>query len=239
MTKDRKSNDPVSIDLSEAWHAADRLDAPLNERLALYAKSARMLRPDLTAALDRFVDGLSLANAGFDALKAGDDMPDFLLPDQESRLISLAALLETGPLVVSFNRGHWCPYCRLELSALGRVEPELFAAGARIVSIVPDRAEHSIKLFEVLNLPFAVLTDIDLEFTRQMGLAIKVSPEVQKFYLASGIDLPWFHGSQGWCLPIPATVVVGQEGIIRAAYIDPDFRRRMPLSDISDIVARS
>lgn len=229
----------IARELSEVWEAADRLEAPLNERLAFYAEAARKLRPELAAAMDRFVDGLKQANAGSDALKIGDEMPSFLLPDQEGRFVSLSTLLETGPLVVSFNRGHWCPYCRLELSALAQAEPMLFAAGARIVSIVPEKAEHSEKLHQILNLPFSVLTDIDLEYTRQMGLSIGVNEQVKALYLESGIDLPWFQGTQGWYLPIPATVVVGQAGIIRASYVDPDFKRRMPVSDISDSVADS
>ncbi len=218
--------------LAKAWQEADASDAPLNQRIAEYVAAARKLRPELIASYDRFVADLEAVGCGKDCPKIGDDMPEFLLPNHEGKLVALSSLLQWGPLVVSFNRGHWCPYCRLELRTLARTQPEFFAAGAKTISIVPEVAEYSNIMRETNEIPFEILTDMDLEYTELMGLSVPVPPEIKEFYVQGGLNLPVYQGTHRWVLPCPATLVVGQDGLIKARFVDPDFRRRMTIEDI-------
>lgn len=218
--------------LAKAWQQADVSNAPLNQRIVQYVEATRKLRPELIAAYDRFVAELEAIGSGAACPNIGDEMPEFLLPNQDGQLVGLSSLLKRGPLIVSFNRGHWCPYCRLELRTLARKQPDFFAAGAKTVSIVPEITEYSSTLRDTNDLPFEVLTDMDLEYSQGVGLAVLVSPEIKQFYLQGGINLPVFQGTERWVLPSPATLVVGQDGRIKARFVHPDFRRRMTIEDI-------
>lgn len=225
-------SDDIKAQLNAAWCRADQLIAPLNERIAVYVAASRELRPEVMAAYDRFVADLRASGVGDGAPGLDEVMPDFMLPNQDGMLVALAPLLEHGPLVVSFNRGHWCPYCRLELRTLARAHPDLLAAGARTVSIVPEVSAYTAAMCEANDLPFEVLSDMDLEYTRIMGLAIDVPANLQALYVELGIDLPLFQRTSGWSLPLPATIVVGMGGLIKARFVDADFRVRMDVEDI-------
>lgn len=159
-------------------------------------------------------------------------MPDFQLPDQDGHLVSLEALLSEGPLVLSINRGHWCPWCRLELRALAEVHDEVRALGAQVVSIVPETLAYSGRLIADNGLPFRVLTDLDLAHALSLGLMIWVGDRVRALYLKSGLSLPLFQRNEGWFLPIPATFLVGSDGIVTARFVDADFRKRMEPQEI-------
>ncbi len=232
MTQPKTSSPDLKELLTKAWKLADVSNAPLDERIAQYLEVARKLRPELIASYDRFVADIEAAGSGRDCPNVGDEMHEFLLPNHEGKLVGLSSLLEWGPLVVSFNRGHWCPYCRLELRTLAREQPEFFSAGAKTISIVPEVSEYSALLRRSNDLPFDVLTDVDLDYTERMGLAVSVPTDIQEFYRQVGIKLPAFQGTNRWVLPSPATLVIGQDGRIKARFVHPDFRRRMTIEDI-------
>ncbi len=218
--------------LTNAWKRAEALDAPLNERMALYVSETRKVLPNLIASYDEFVSSLRTLDAGMSCPAVGEVLPEFILPNTDGSLVQLSKLLKWGPLVISFNRGHWCPYCKMELRTLARKEPELADIGAKIVSIVPEISEFSEKMKGLNELPFEILTDMDLEYSDSIGLATVVPDNIREFYIQSGINLPVYQGVKRWVLPIPATIVVGQDGIVRARFVDPDFRCRMEISDI-------
>src|SRR5262249_46826674 len=151
----------------------------LNDKLSLYADASRQVVPNILEAYDRFVARLEASCAGVEAIAAGEEMPDFLLPDQDGKLVSLDRLAGAGPVVISFNRGHWCPYCGLELRALARAHPRLAAAGAVIVSIVPETAEFSQRMRRANDLPFRVLSDLDHGYALCVGLTVWVGDEIK------------------------------------------------------------
>src|SRR5262245_27639222 len=136
-------NEARSIDqaLAEAFLKADRLEAPLPERLKLYLGESRELLPELESTYDglvaRIADNVGASNR---VPAVGEALPDFCLTDSEGKLVDLAALLDQGPLVISFNRGPWCDYCGLELHSLSRAYPDIVVAGGDVVSIVPETA---------------------------------------------------------------------------------------------------
>jgi peroxiredoxin len=219
--------------LPEALAAIFAMDAPLGTRLAAYADAMRELRSPFADEYDRIVARLRSGEAGAAAPKAGEELPPFMLPDADGRMVSLEELRAQGPVVVSFNRGHWCPFCRIELRSLAEAERELGALGARIVSIMPDRQSFIGQLAADLQGKVTILSDIDNGYALSLGLAIWVGDTARE--LMSGreqlrIDL--FQGNDAWFLPLPATFVVGRNGIIRARFVDPNFRERMEIADI-------
>jgi peroxiredoxin len=218
--------------LAEAFHAADSLDAPLDERLALYLGESRKLLPELEATYDDLVARIAANETGGQVPAVGERLPAFCLTDSEGHLVGLEDPTRNGPLVISFNRGPWCDYCGLELHALSRAYPAILAAGGDVVSIVPETAEHARALQIVRGVPFRVLTDLDLGYAMSLGLVFWVGETVMRMYRDFGIDLARFQGHGGWLLPIPATLVVGQDGRLKASCIDPDFRHRMRMEDI-------
>jgi peroxiredoxin len=134
--------------------------------------------------------------------------------------------------VLSFNRGHWCPYCRLEVRALKELHPDISAAGGRLFSIVPETAAFSERMRQASDLPFGVLTDVDLGYALSLGLAFWVGRDVTEIYQSRGIDLPRYQGNNHWLLPIPATFVVAPDGRITASHVDAEFRRKMSIENI-------
>jgi len=218
--------------LAEAFEKADRLDAPLSERLKAYFAESRRLLPDIEASEDEMVERLKASDADILVPAIGERLPDFLMTDVEGRLVDLSSLLRKGQLVVSFNRGPWCDYCGLELRALARAYPEIVAAGGEVVSVIPETARYARSLRESRGLPFRVLTDLDLSYGFSLGLVFWVGDKVKAAYQKFGIDLERFQGHGGWLLPIPATLVVGKDGRVKARFVDPDFRHRMAVEDI-------
>ncbi len=157
-------------------------------------------------------------------------MPPFILPDESGRLVSLPSLIDRGPAVVMFYRGHWCPYCRLNVRAVIAAQDRIKALGGRIVAIMPETQKYAEQFKSESGAPFPVLTDLDNGHALSLNLAIWLGAEIQS--LLSYLDLSDFHGNDGWVLPIPATFVVGCDGLVKARFVDPDFRKRMEIDDL-------
>ena len=165
-------------------------------------------------------------------------MARFVLPDETAQLVSLDELLNRGPVAVTFHRGHWCPYCRININALVQAHKELTADEGEIVAIIPDRQKFAADLKLQSNVPFPILTDTDNGYALSLNLTIWVGAEIKNM-MEGRLDLPTFQGNSSWMLPIPATFVVGRDGLIRARFIDPDYRKRMMISDMLAAMARN
>jgi peroxiredoxin len=212
----------------EAFKRARELDLSLGEQLLAFAEAVRQRTPDFAAAVDRLVERLRKYGAGESAPQVGEPMPTFVLPDDTGHLVSLDELLSRGPVAVTFHRGHWCPYCRININALALAHGEIIADGGRIVAIMPDRQKFVAELKSQANLPFPILTDMDNGYALSLNLTIWVGAEMQKM-MEGRRDLPTFQGNSSWMLPIPATFVVGRDGLIRARLMDPDYRKPMSI----------
>jgi peroxiredoxin len=146
-------------------------------------------------------------------------------------MVSLDRLLAQGPVAVTFHRGHWCPYCRININALAKAHKEVAAEGGQIVAIMPDRQKFLADLKSQADVPFPILTDMDNGYALSLNLAIWVGAEMQK--MMEGMrNLPEFQGNSSWMLPIPATFVVGHDGRVRVRFIDPDYRRPHALTEM-------
>lgn len=193
------------------------------------------LTPRWTSVYDAFVAKLHANGIGQTAPRIGDVLPDFALPDHRGRYRSLAALVADGPIVLSFNRGGWCPYCRAELETWGEQAEILKKAGARFISVAAETGGRAGQLRDLIGSTAEVLVDVDHGLALALGLAFRCDAELQARYLACGLDLADIYGNGGWLLPIPATFVVDRDRRIRYAYVDPDFRRR---AEPGDVIAR-
>ncbi len=208
------------------------LDAPLADKLAAYANHIADAEPNFAALYGALVERLLAADAGSQAPEIGSVLPAFLLPNNDGKPIGSADLLSAGPLVVSFNRGHWCSFCRLELLALAEIYPEIKRLGGGLVSIMPECAAPARHLRETFEIPFELPTDMDNGYALTCGLMVSLGNAVRELYLDIGRDLAEYQGNDAWFVPIPATFVVGTDGRVHDRFVDPDFGRRMAPDDI-------
>jgi peroxiredoxin len=218
--------------LEDAFVRCRNLEAPLADRLQAFANEVRGLGPQFQTAIDALVDRLAQSNAGATAPNLGEPMPEFLLPDEQGRLVRLEDLLREGPVALAFNRGHWCPYCRINIDALARAEREIAPERRHVAAIVPDRQKFALWLKSDAKAPFPVLTDMDNGYAMTLGLAFYVGDELKQMMVSSGWDPSVSQGTDNWMLPIPATFIVGTDGIVRARFVDPDYRTRMAIEDM-------
>jgi peroxiredoxin len=223
--------------LKQAFQRCRDMDGTLGEQLQAYAAAGRDFFPAYSQAVDRLVTRLHENGGGENAPRPGEAMPPFLLPDETGRLVSLQSLISQGPVVAMFYRGHWCPYCRLNVAAVIRAQGQLTALGGRIVAIMPETQKYAEQFKSDSGAPFPVLTDLDNGYALSLNLAIWLGAEIQQ--LLSYLDLSGFHGNDGWVLPIPATFVVGRDGLVKARFVDPDFRKRMEIEDLIAAVRRA
>jgi peroxiredoxin len=218
--------------LEETTENSRLMDAPLSKRLKAVADEVNRLSPEFAGVVARMVARLEANNVGQSAPQIGERMPDFILPDEHGQLVRLEDLLEQGPVVVSFHRGHWCPYCRLNADGLARIAPDVKRLGAQIVAISPETHQYGAELKSYAKAPFPILADVDNGYALELNLLFWVGDEKRQAMRAGGFDIAPYQGNETWMLPIPATFIVGGNGLVKARYIDPDYRRRMELDAI-------
>jgi peroxiredoxin len=192
----------------------------------------RHQNPDWKARYDTLVQGLIDAKIAEGALKAGDLCPEFALANAEGAILTSNDLLANGPMVLSFYRGKWCPYCMTEIEALQEVAGEIAAAGASLVAVTAEDCGGALKVKRQKNLKFEILCDFENGLGLAFGLVFRVPQTIREEYQKIDINFPLIYGNESWFLPIPATYVIGQNGTIRHAYVNPDFRERMDPQDI-------
>jgi peroxiredoxin len=217
--------------LRQAFLRCRDMEGTLGEQLEAYAAAGRQIFPAYSEAVDRLVERIHENGGGENAPRPGDAMPPFLLPDESGKLVGLQSLLAQGPVAVMFFRGHWCPYCRLNVRAVIEATDRIEASGGQIVAIMPETQAFAGRFKSDSAAPFPVLTDLDNGYALSLNLAIWLGAEIQRL-LSPMQDMPAFHGNEGWVLPIPATFVIGRDGVVKARFVDPDFRRRMAIDDL-------
>jgi len=184
------------------------------------------------AAYEQLVQQLAANGMLSQVLREGAAFPDFMLPSAEGRLVSLRAQLDRGPVVVSFFRGEWCPFCRLMLAALTEALPEIEAAGGSLLALTPETGGLALSMKSYHNARFEVLCDVDFGVGLAAGVVFKVPKLYRARCEAGGLNFPQRHGNAAWCLPVPATFIVTPDGNVAWRFVDVDFSHRAEPADI-------
>jgi len=194
---------------------------------ALRAEFVRSAPPGRAELDDAKVEELQRIFPIEKALKTGDHAPDFTLPNPSGRPVSLAGLLRSGPAVVTFYRGGWCPYCNLQLRAYQAVLGEMTALGAKLVAISPQLPDGSMSTAEMNRLSFDVLSDAGNRVARSFGLVYSLPEELRAALTSNNKALPGINGDDSWELPLPASYVITPDRKIALAEIELDYRERL------------
>jgi peroxiredoxin len=176
--------------------------------------------------MHRATTELIASGAARQAKQVGERAPSFSLKDAEGKVVSSVESLKRGPLVVSFYRGAWCPYCNTELQALEAARPEFERLGASLLAISPQTQANSRKSVRQNKLGFAILSDSHGEVSAAFGLRFQLPDYLIELYKTLKNDLPAINDDPSWTLPMPARYVIAVDGTIRYADVNPDYTRR-------------
>ncbi len=206
----------------------------LSEQLEAYRAGWRVRVPlDRQAAMDAHVAELAAGGIGKTAKQVGDLAPAIKLPDQHGNAFDVASLIAKGPVVVTFYRGGWCPFCNMELKAYQNVLPRLVAAGASLVAISPETPDHVTDTAAKNELSFPVLSDVGQTVAKAFGIHYAFTKELRGVYDGFKLDIPGRNGAvDDWSLPLSATYVIGADGKILFADTRTDYRERTDPEDV-------
>ena len=210
------------------------LAAELQATRAGFAERA----PDAIKTL--YEDGIeAVVQAGVvdNARAMGDQAPDFTLTNQSGEQVSLASQLESGPVVLMWYRGGWCPYCNLTLRAYQQRLDEFTAQGATLVALTPELPDRSLSTAEKEGLGFQVLSDVGNAVAREYGVVFELTDGVKANY-EQAFGLSAYNGDDSGKLPLAATYVIGRDGVIRWAFLDADYRNRAEPADVLEALQR-
>ena len=169
------------------------------------------------------------------ALKVGDHAPEFQLPSASGKKVKLSELISRGPVVVTWYRGGWCPYCNIALRGFHKALPEIPAEGATLVAISPETPDNSLTTVEKNHLDFEVLSDRGNKAAHAYGVAYKI-PTVIGEQFKGRLDLAKHNGDGSGELPLGATYIIDRDGIIRYAFVDADYRKRAEPSAVLEVL---
>ncbi len=206
----------------------------LRERLqALEDGGSKKLTEEIKAEFGKGIQSIKGAKVVESAKQVGDNAPKFTLKNAIAREVSLTAELKKGPVVITWYRGGWCPYCNIAMAAMQEKLPEIKAAGASLIALTPELPDKSLTTVGKNKLEFEVLTDLNHKVADQYGLLFKLTPEVEKLY-GKFFDLKEFNGKYAGTdtLPLAATYIIGQDGKINWAFLHHDYHMRAEPNDI-------
>ncbi|WP_086930899.1 peroxiredoxin-like family protein [Agarilytica rhodophyticola] len=209
----------------------------LQEQLDAFKEQFKKQAPE--GAIEAFArSSQELADSGQveKSLKVGDKAPRAVLLDPNGDEVTLEELLAKGPVVLTFYRGVWCPYCNIDLKALEAVADDIRAKGATLVAISMQGAADSRKSQRDNKLSYPILTDKAGELADKFGIRWTLQPYVVDFHKMFNVILPTIHGDDKWNLPMPARYVIDTDGTIAYAEVNPDYTRRPEPSDLFPVL---
>ena len=199
----------------------------LEQELAVFrAESARMAPAGRAALYEAKIEELRSEFASKSAIGINDTAPDFALPNPAGKSIVLKDLLRSGPVVLTFYRGGWCPYCSIQLRAYQGALPQITGLGGRLVAISPQLPDNSLDTASKNALTFDVFSDVGNKVSRSYGLVYSLPEEIRSALRSNNKALPSINGDESWELPVPATYVVARDQRVALAYIEVDYRKR-------------
>jgi len=190
------------------------------------------LPADVLALMNTTNEELIAQHIKDNALQIGQKVENFSLANHNGENIELADLLKKGPVIISFYRGGWCPYCNLELKALNDYLLQFKTQSAQLVAISPQLPDETLSTAQKNDLEFDVLSDVSNKVAEQFGLLFTLDERIQALYTQFGIDFEHYYGDKSFKLPLPATYVINQEGVITYAFLNEDYTLRAEPTDI-------
>lgn len=187
------------------------------------------------AIRDRITNGTAaIAESGVaPGIAVGEHAPAFTLPDATGRSVTLGELLASGPVVLTFYRGEWCPFCNLFLRGLEAAVPRITELGGSLVAVSPQAPDHALSLTEKHDLTFSVLSDVDQAVIRDYKLQFTLSGDLEDLQVNVFHNDPANQNADhSRSLPVPATFVIDRDGVVRAAFVSADWRYRPEPADI-------
>jgi peroxiredoxin len=204
------------------------------ERKALIAK---YVPADIQAIHSHVVEELKQSGIAERALQLGSKAPSFELSDRNGKIVRSSDLLVSDPLVISFIRGRWCPFCVGQMEAMNAIYPQIQESGASLIAISPQTVHQTDLMADQHKLRFPLLSDAGSKVARAFGLAYRVPDYQQEIYRRVFVNLPFVNGDEGWELPIPATYILSREGSVLYASANPDYTDRPEPSEILSFLA--
>lgn len=201
----------------------DPLQAQLDD---ITAQTRKLVQPERLERNERVIAELFATGIEEKILKAGDSMPEFALPDAHGKLVRSNDLLAIAPLVISFFRGRWCPYCITELEAWRDAYSILRERGALFIAISPQSIRQNDFTVTQHELPFPVLRDEKAAVAAAIGAGYTVPISYRDYYRSILVNIPFINDEDSWRLPLPATFVIGQDGVVQWSSGFADFRVR-------------
>lgn len=190
------------------------------------------LPADVLALMDTTNEELIAQHIKNNALQVGAKVSNFNLSNHNGENIELTDLLNKGPVIISFYRGGWCPYCNLELKALNDYLPQFKTQSAQLIAISGQLPDETLSTTQKNALEFDVLSDVSNKVADQFGLLFTLDERIQALYTKFGIDFEHYYGDKSYKLPLPATYVINQDGIITYAFLNEDYTLRAEPADV-------
>ena len=205
----------------------------LKDQLRMMKEASQSKLPaDKKKVMDEALENLKKSNIEEKVIKVGKKMPDVTLTNAHGKKVKMSDLRKKGPVIVTFYRGSWCPYCNAQLSNFQQNLGEFQKKGAQLVAVTPEKPDMSVLLAENKKLDFEILHDKDNKFAAKLGLVFGVSKELKEIYQKFGIDLEKSQGNTEWKLPIPATFIIGKDGKIIYEFVNSDYTQRASAEDV-------
>jgi len=222
----------------DLFELGDYVPLSLSQELAeKKSKSAGMIDESSAEIMKNATAQIAELNIPENSIQEGETAPDFSLPDINNETVNLSALLENGPVVLKFYRGGWCMYCNIELRSYERAYPQLQAYNATLVAISPETQSNGVMTQEKHGLSFPVLTDSGNQVAKSYGLVFQMPEELRGLYEEFGIDLKASNGNEDYELPVPATFIINQEGVVVERFVNIDYTQRMDPTEVLEALA--
>lgn len=189
------------------------------QQLSFFKKISSLI---LLLCIPFMADSQDISNA----LKVGDKAPDFVLKNSHGKQVKLSSLLAKGKVILTWYRGGWCPYCNKALNQLQEILPQIKQQGATVVALTPELPDYSSGTINKNKLQFEILSDIDNKIAEIYGLKFTLDQKTATFY-ESKMNLSKVNGNNLSQLPVPATYIIDRKGIIRFAYLNPNYKERV------------
>ncbi|MDA8365015.1 MAG: peroxiredoxin-like family protein [Gammaproteobacteria bacterium] len=205
----------------------------LRETIDAYKEGISKALPAATfATMNKSTIELKATGIENRALKAGDTMPDFELPNQNGEMRRLSTYLAESAVVLSLYRGGWCPYCNMEMRSLHGALPEIMARGARLVGLTPELPDKAQLTAARNEIAIDILSDAGNLVSEQLGLVFELPDALRPIYEQFGIDLPAYNGDSSFRLPVPATFIIRRDKVVAHAFVNADYTIRMEPAEI-------